>query len=66
MADFDAGAGTDDRLDVSEIGFANFDANVKRTSGIGADVQFDLGNGDQVTLLGVQKSGLHDDNFVLS
>ena len=66
VADFKGGAGTDDRLDVSALGFANFDAIMNSTSNIGADVLIDLGNGDQVTLIGVQKSELHDDDFVLS
>ncbi len=65
ISDFTPGAGTDDRIDLTAFGFANFNAILDRSSDAGADVVVDLDNGDQVTLIGVQKFELHDDDFVL-
>ena len=67
VTDFTAGAGTDDRLDVFEFGFTDLaDLLGAADDGNGAnpDTVISLDADDSVTLIGVQKADLHDDDFL--
>ena len=65
VGDFVAGAATDDVLDVSAFGFAS-EADVSAAaSQVGADAVIQLDADDSVTLLGVNASLLHDDDFLI-
>ncbi|MEP4887353.1 MAG: Ig-like domain-containing protein, partial [Alphaproteobacteria bacterium] len=64
VTDFTAGAGSDDRLDVSEFGFTDLADLLASTNDSGVDTVIDLDTDDSVTLIGVQKADLHDDDFL--
>jgi Ca2+-binding RTX toxin-like protein len=67
VADFSAGAGTQDVLDISAFDFADFaavTAQANDQSG-SADVVIQLDANDSVTLLGVRIADLHEDDFLL-
>ena len=64
ITDFSAGAGTDDRLDVSGFGFTDLADLLASTSDAGADTVISLDADDSVTLIGIQKADLHDDDFL--
>jgi hypothetical protein len=62
--DFTAGAGSDDRLDVSDFGFTDLADLLAATNDAGADTVISLDADDSVTLIGVQKADLHEDDFL--
>jgi Ca2+-binding RTX toxin-like protein len=61
---FVAGANTDDRIDLTDRGFS-FDWLMAHTSEVDGNTILDLGD-QQITLIGVQASNLHQDDFLLS
>jgi VCBS repeat-containing protein len=64
IRDFVAG-GTTDEIDVSGFNFANFAALAAAATQVGADTRIQLDSNDVVTLIGVQKTALTADDFVL-
>ena len=64
ITDFTAGAGSDDRIDISAFGFGTF-ADVQAAADLGADVTIQLDADDSVILLGVQAADLHSDDFII-
>jgi Ca2+-binding RTX toxin-like protein len=60
---FVAGAATDDQIDLSDRGFT-FDWLMAHATEVNADTILDLGD-QQITLLGVSASALHQDDFIL-
>ena len=66
ISDFTAGAGSDDVIDLMNVTGADSFADVQNAaSQSGADTQIDFGNGDTITLLGVNVGDLHEDDFLL-
>jgi VCBS repeat-containing protein len=65
VTDFTAGAGSADRLDVSDFGFANFAELLDATNDDGADTVITLDDDDSIKLIGVQEAQLHEDDFIL-
>jgi hypothetical protein len=65
ITDFTAGVGSDDRLDISEFGFTDLADLLAATNDAGADTVITLDADDSVTLIGVQKADLHEDDFLL-
>ena len=64
ITDFVAGAGTDDLIDLIGNSFLNSFADILANSAqVGADTVIDMGGGDQLTLLGVTRTLLHQDDF---
>ena len=63
--DFKAGAGTNDVMDVTDFGFADAAAVIGNASQVGADTVIQLDADDSVTLLGVNVSDLHEDDFLI-
>jgi Ca2+-binding RTX toxin-like protein len=61
---FVAGADTDDQIDLTGRGFS-FDWLMAHASQVDGDTILDLGD-QQITLIGVQASTLHQDDFLLS
>jgi Ca2+-binding RTX toxin-like protein len=61
---FVAGANTDDRIDLTDRGFS-FEWLMAHTSEVDGNTILDLGD-QQITLIGVQASNLHQDDFLLS
>jgi Ca2+-binding RTX toxin-like protein len=64
ITDFTAGAGSDDRIDISAFGFCTF-ADVLAAADLGTDVTIQLDADDSVILLGVQAADLHSDDFII-
>jgi VCBS repeat-containing protein len=66
VTDFQAGAGTDDALDLSGVSeitdLADLLAN--HATDVGANMEIDTGNGNSVTLIGVNATDLHQDDFL--
>ena len=63
--DFVAGAGTPDIIDLSANSLLNGFADVlARSSQSGLDTLINLGGSDLLTLLGVTRTNLHQDDFV--
>ena len=65
---FEAGAGSDDKIDLSTYGLS-FEEVLDMTSNSGGDAVIDLSEfreGDSITLDGIQKTDLHSDDFLLS
>ncbi|MEP4380245.1 MAG: choice-of-anchor C family protein, partial [Alphaproteobacteria bacterium] len=65
IGDFEAGAGTEDRIDVSAFGFTDLADLLASTTDVGADTVIDLDTDDSLTLIGVQMADLHEDDFIL-
>jgi Ca2+-binding RTX toxin-like protein len=63
--DFVAGAGTDDVVDVTAFGFANFTALLAAASETGGNTTIALDGDDSVSLIGVRFASLHVDDFLL-
>lgn len=60
-----AGAGSDDRLDLSGVTTIDDMAELlDASSQKGADTIIDTGAGGEITLIGVNRASLHDDDFL--
>jgi Ca2+-binding RTX toxin-like protein len=66
VRNFQAGAGTEDKIDLSAIAGLSFDWLMAHATSVDGNAVLDLGNGDTMTLLGVSTSSLHADDFVLA
>ncbi|MEP4884870.1 MAG: hypothetical protein ABJ215_00740, partial [Alphaproteobacteria bacterium] len=66
ITDFVAGAGTDDILDVSAFGFSDINDLLAASSDVGANVSIALDSDDNLTLIGVNRTDLHTDDFLFS
>ena len=66
VADFVAGAGTDDVIDLSGLSYHSFSEVMAHATQLGSDVVLNLGPRDQVVLQGVALEALVPDDFVLS
>ena len=64
IADFEAGEGSDDTIDVSAFHFDDLDDLIAHSHNSGADVVIDLDRNDQLVLSNVQLLGLHEDDFL--
>ena len=65
VLDFRAGAGSDDQVDLrNAAGIDNFDDVLASARGVFGGVVLDLGD-DEITLLGVNASQLHSDDFLI-
>ena len=65
ISDFTAGAGSDDDIDLSgHSAVGDFGAVQAAAGQVGADTVIDLGDGDTITLLGVNVGTLHQDDFL--
>ena len=62
---FQAGAGSDDVIDLSDFGFADTAAVLAATTDIGGNAVIQLDLDDSLTLIGVLKSELHGDDFLV-
>ncbi|MDA0241268.1 MAG: hypothetical protein O3A84_14770 [Proteobacteria bacterium] len=62
-----AGAGTDDRIDVSDFAFADFAALLAAAddSGGSSDTVITLDSDDSITPFGIRNADLHADDFLL-
>jgi hypothetical protein len=65
VADFEAGAGSDDILDVSAFGFDTFADVLGVTRQVGSDVIISLDRNDQVVLNDLSLGALHENDFLL-
>jgi Ca2+-binding RTX toxin-like protein len=67
IADFVAGAGTEDRVDLRTIaGADDFGWVLDHAEDVEGSVVIDLGNGDEITLANVTVASLHADDFLLA
>jgi VCBS repeat-containing protein len=64
--DFGAGAATEDRLDISDFALADLLAVQGASTDIGLDMKIQLDVDDSVTLVGVNFTDLHADDFIFS
>lgn len=66
ITDFQAGAGSDDALDLSGISAITdlADLLANHASDVGSNTVIDTGNGNSITLIGVSESSLHEDDFL--
>ncbi len=64
--DFTAGAGIGDVLDITDFGFAGLTALLAVTNDAGANTVIQLDVNDSITLIGVQKAELHQDDFLFT
>jgi hypothetical protein len=65
IADFSAGEGSDDRIDLTAFGLADFDAVMAHAGQRAAGVVIDLGGHDQLFLQGLEMGDLSSGDFVL-
>ncbi|MCA6125153.1 hypothetical protein J6500_25130 [Bradyrhizobium sp. WSM 1704] len=68
ITDFIAGAGTDDKIDLrpfASLGIHDLSVVLALAAQVGADTVINFGGGDTLTLLGVTKANLSDDDFIL-
>jgi Ca2+-binding RTX toxin-like protein len=67
IQDFTAGAGSEDTIELKGLKKID-DLNdlLDRATDVGADTVIDFGKGDELTLIGVQKADLHDDDFLFT
>lgn len=61
---FDAGAGSDDVIALSIVGFDTFSDVQSAMSDVTNGTLINFGGGDQITLVGVNSASLHADDFV--
>jgi glucose/arabinose dehydrogenase len=64
IADFVAGANSDDRFDVTAFAGLKLTDILNRATQAGADTLIDFGNGDTVTLQNVDRNNLNIDDFI--
>jgi len=62
---FQAGAGTQDRIDLRSLGGVDFSWVTAHLQDVGGDAHLDLGNGDEMVLAGVQVAQLSTDDFLV-
>ncbi len=65
VLDFDTFVGTGDFIDVSDFNFVDGDAVIAAAQQDGDNTVIDLGNGDQITLIGVNVGDLNADSFIV-
>jgi hypothetical protein len=66
IIDFGGGTGASDVLDVSAFGFATATDVLARASQVGTNTVIDFGGGSTLTLLGVARSSLVADDFIIA
>jgi len=66
LQDFQAGAGTEDRIDLSAVQGLTFDWLMEHATTVDGNTVLDTGTGQEITLLGVSAESLHSDDFILS
>ena len=66
VTDFVAGAGTDDVIDVSALGYHSLSDVLSHATQSGADVVIHFGGKDQAVLENVSISSLHEDDFTFA
>ena len=65
VQDFQAGAGSEDRIDLRGVtAVSDFDELLGMATQTSADTVLDFGDGDTITLIGVDRGALHADDFV--
>lgn len=65
IEDFASGAATEDRIDLRGVGtVSDMDDLLGAATQQAADTVIDFGSGDTVTLIGVDRSSLHSDDFL--
>ncbi len=65
VLDFDTFVETGDFIDVSDFNFADGDAVIAAAQQDGDNTVIDLGNGDQITLVGVDVGDLNAESFIV-
>ena len=68
IADFSAGAGTDDRIDISAFGFSSFANVISASTDAGVNMTIDLDGlpgGDELFLSNVNIADLDSSDFIL-
>ncbi len=63
ITDFQAGAGSDDVIVLRNTGLTNLSAILALARDVGKNTVIELENGDRITLVGVKKADLHEDDF---
>jgi Ca2+-binding RTX toxin-like protein len=63
IADFEAGAGSEDRVDLRGLGLTDFNAVLAHAQEVDGSTVLDFGDG--ITLLGTSLGSLHADDFLL-
>jgi Ca2+-binding RTX toxin-like protein len=66
VRNFEAGAGSDDKIDLSALAGLSFDWLMAHATTVDGNTVLDLGTGDTMTLLGVTAGSLHADDFLLA
>ena len=64
ITDFQAGASTDDKINLTAFSLLKLTDVLNHTTQVGADAVIDFGNGDTITLQNVNKTSLNTDDFV--
>lgn len=65
ILDFGAGAGSEDKLDLQAVtAVSNLAELLGVATQAGADTVLDFGGGDSITLIGVDRTALHSDDFL--
>ena len=62
---FVAGAGTDDKIDLRALSGLTYDWIIAHATMVDGNAVLDLGNGEQMTLVGVNVASLSTDDFML-
>jgi hypothetical protein len=66
ITDFNISGTSADILDFTSFGYADTATALAHASQVGADTVFDFGNGDTLTLTGIEKTDLTNSDFLLS
>ncbi len=66
LQDFQAGAGTEDRIDLSSVEGLSFDWLMEHATTVDGNTVLDTGTGGHITLLGVSADSLAADDFILA
>ena len=65
IQNFQAGKGSEDRIDLRNIDKLSFDWLVSHATMVNGNAVLDLGNGEHLTLLGINIASLHQHDFML-
>lgn len=65
IRDFEGGVGLGDRLALANLGVATVAEALAKAAQVGADTVFTFDSGDTLTLLGITKADLVDDDFLI-